>query len=68
MFDLASLYDVLDTALTKSRQLEGNTLSRFTAKNPVVSSALKYGAGVGTAIIAGKKLGIGQQQIGDNSN
>jgi hypothetical protein len=52
MFDLASLYDVLDTALTKSRQLSGNALSRFTANNPVLSNIAKIGGG----ILVGKSL------------
>ena len=46
MFDIASLYDVLDTALTKSRLLSGNALSRFAKNNPTLSNAAKIGAGV----------------------
>ena len=57
MFDLASLYDVLDIALTKSRQLSGNTLSRFAENNPVLTNIAKIGAGIA----------VGKSLLGGNS-
>jgi len=56
MFDLASLYDVLDTALTKSRQLDGTTISRFTKNHPLVTGAAKYGTAIGAGALVTKKL------------
>jgi hypothetical protein len=56
MFDLASLYDVLDTALTKSRQLSGNAFSRFADNNPLTTGAIKYGATIGTGALITKSL------------
>lgn len=52
MFDLASLYDVLDTAITKSRQLSGSAITRFTKNNPTISNLIKIGGG----IVAGKVI------------
>lgn len=52
MFDLASLYDVLDTALIKSRKLGGTTVTRFMKKHPVLTKlggATVGGAGAGVA-------------------
>jgi hypothetical protein len=57
MFDLASLYDVLDTALTKSRQMSGNALSRFGEKHPVIKNTGLVGGGY----LAGKVLGGGNK-------
>jgi hypothetical protein len=64
MYDLASLYDVLDTALTKSRQLSGTTLSRFAKNNPLIKNALLIGGG----IVAGKALGNKKEASFSNIN
>ena len=50
MFDLASLYDVLDTALTKSRQFDTTGIRKF------FNSATKIGATGGATYLLGKKL------------
>lgn len=40
MFDLASLYDVKDTVLTKAVKLSGNVITRFAKKHPYVTGAV----------------------------
>lgn len=61
MYDLASLYDVLDTALTKSRQLTGSTLARFAENNPVLTKLGVGGAIAGGAYLLGKNNSSGGQ-------
>lgn len=46
MFDLASLYDVKGTLLEKADQIEGNFLSRFIKKHPVLT-------GLGSGLVGG---------------
>lgn len=50
MFDLASLYDVLDTALAKSRQFDVSKARTF------LTGALKTGGAVAGTYLLGKKL------------
>lgn len=68
MFDLASLYDVLDTALTKSRQLSGTALSRFAERNPITTKVGTGAALIGGGLLAGKTLLGGNQQNLGNIN
>ena len=58
MFDLASLYDVLDTALTKSRQFDATLVRKF------IDNALKVG-GIGGAV--GAAYLLVQKIFGGNS-
>lgn len=45
MFDLASLYDVKHTIMTKADQLSGNAVTRFVQKHPVITTAVAGEAG-----------------------